>query len=62
MVELAGYEYGSSEARVERFPWGRLKELGSLAVYDFTNFDLAHMPADVVTLPHQHHGRDVAGA
>lgn len=34
LIGATGYQYGSSEARVECFPWDRLKKAGNLADYD----------------------------
>jgi hypothetical protein len=62
LIGATGYEYGSPEARVESFPWDRLKKFRNLADYDFVNLNLPGMRTDMTTPAHQHHGRDAVGA
>lgn len=40
LIGKKGYEYSSSEARVECFPWDRLKKVPNLADYDVVLLDL----------------------
>lgn len=40
VVGATGYEYSSQEARVECFPWNRLKKLANLADYDIVVLNL----------------------
>ena len=40
LIGTKGYEYSSSEARVECFPWDRLNKVPNLADYDVIILDL----------------------
>ena len=40
VIGATGYEYSSPEARVECFPWNRIRRIGNLADYDEVVIDL----------------------
>ena len=40
LIGTTGYDYGSPEARVECFPWNRLKKVSNLADYDVVILNL----------------------